>query len=232
MAIAFDAASELERTGTSDPAEFTHTPVGTPRGVYVSVVHGTDATDYASTVTYGGVAMTRIVRASDETGEPGAAELWFLGSGIPTGAQTVSVDLTSATTVDIHIVCITVTASADTEVVDFDSTSEDQANPSLTLQYSGRTCLAVGALYDGIAAPANFTENGNCTRVHDRDLGAFVSVVMRQTTPGSADFTIGGTATSQSCAFVAIAASEVQAGGAAPPDTYFYRRTIQGAYYA
>lgn len=209
MAVAFDAASETERTGTSDPTSHTHTPVGTPRAVVVSIIHGTSVTDHAVGVTYGGVALSRIVRATDATGEPGAAELWFLGSGIPTGPQTIQADWASATTDDIHLSCITLTASANTEVVDFDSTANDQANPSLTLNYSGRTCLAIGSLYDGIAIPTGFTENANCTRVNDEDFGAFSAVVTRQTTAGSSDFAIGGSAANNSCAFVAIAVSEV-----------------------
>ncbi len=206
-AIAFDAATESVRTGTTDPHTFNHTPVGTPRGVVVSAIHGTSATDHVSTVTYGGVSMQRIVRATDTVTEPGAAELWFLGSGVPTGTQTVSADLTSATTDDIEFVCITFTSSGDTYVIDSDSVSADQANPSVTLQYQGRTAIAVGALYGGGAAPSSFTPNGNCTEVASEDLGAFYAFVLRQTTPGTADFAIGGTSSSDDVAFVALAAT-------------------------
>jgi hypothetical protein len=209
VAIVFDAASEFERTGTTDPQTWTHTPTGTPRAVVVAIVHGTSTTDHVSTVTYGGVSMGEVVRATDSATELGAAELWFLGAGIPTGAQTVSVDLASGTTDDIHFVCMTWTAGANCEVIDFDSiNSGDPANPSVTLQYGGRSSVAVAALYGGGASPAQFTPNANCTTVHDNDLGAFYSEVIRQTSAGTADFAVGGTAGSDDVAYAALAFSE------------------------
>lgn len=211
MTVALGSVAESIRTDTSDPYNFNFTPAAAPQGVAVAVVHGVSATDHVVGITYGGVAMARVVRATDTATELGAAELWFLGSGIPSGLQTISVNLASGTSDDLHIVVITVTAAADTEIVDFDAISDNVANPSVTLQYGGRTCLSVAALYGGGAAPSSFTPNANCTTVHDHDLGAFYSEVIRQTTPGSADFAIGGTASSDDVAYVAMAISEVQA---------------------
>jgi hypothetical protein len=209
MAIVFDAASEFERTGTTDPQTWTHTPNGTPRAVVVAIIHGTSTTDHVSTVTYGGVALSESIRATDAATELGAAELWFLGINIPTGAQTVSVDLASATTDDIHFVCMTWTAGANTEVIDTDSiVSGDPANPSVTLQYGGREAVAVAALYGGGASPAQFTPNANCTTVHDNDLGAFYSEVIRQTNAGTSDFAVGGTASADDVAYAALAFAE------------------------
>jgi len=208
MAVAFDAAVESERTGTTDPHTWTHTPVGVPRAVLVSAVHGVSTTDHVVGVTYGGVAMARVIRRTDTATELGAAEWWFLGASIPTGAQTVSADLASGTTDDIHFTSISYTASRDCEVVDSDGIAENAANPSVTLQYAGRTCAAVAALYGGGASPAAFTPNANCQTVADFDLGAFYSEVIRQTTPGSADFAIGGTAAVDDVAYVALALSE------------------------
>jgi len=125
MAIAFDTSIESVRTGTSDPMTWTHTPVGTPRAIAIAFVHGTSSTDHVSTVTYGGVSMSRIVRATDTATEQGAAEWWFLGASIPTGAQTVSADLASATTDDIHGVSVSFTATRDCAVVDYDSVSQN-----------------------------------------------------------------------------------------------------------
>lgn len=135
-----------------------------------------------------------------------------MGSGIPTGLQTISADLTSATTDDIHFVAIALHTNdgSNIEVIDSDSQSGDLANPSLTLQYGGREALAIGALYSGHDAPASFASNANCTAILDEDLGAFSSVVLRQTNPGTSDFTIGGTATSEDAAFVAAAFARVE----------------------
>lgn len=213
--VGFDVATESVRTGTTDPHTFTHTPVAAPNGVVLAIVHGTESTDLVTgTVSYGGVAMTRIVTAADTVTEPGRAYLYFLGSGIPTGAQTVSADLASATATDIEFVCITLTTddAADLEVLDFDSISADAANPSVTLTYSSRVGLAVGALYGGGAAPTAFTPNANCQTVHDNDFGAFYAEIIRQTNAGSADFAIGGTAATDDVAFVAAAFAKVAAG--------------------
>lgn len=209
MAIAFDASVEAVRTGTTDPHTWTHTPVGTPGAIVVSAIHGTSATDHVLSVTYGGVSMTRIVRATDTVTEPGAAELWFLGAGIPTGAQTVSADLDSATTDDIQFVSMSWTAGADTEVVDFDSISQDAANPQVTLQFGGRSCVSVCALYGGGAAPTSYTSLSDQTRVQDNDFGAFSGCVDRLTTAQTADDTIGYASSTDDVAFVALAFGEV-----------------------
>jgi hypothetical protein len=209
--VAFDAATESVRTATTDPYTFDHTPAGTPAAVVLTAVHGTSSTDHISTVTYGGVSMSRVVRATDTATEPGAAEIWFLGKSVPTGTQTLSIDLTSATTDDFHFVAITLTSGGGgVEVIDSDSVSADQANPSVTLQYGGRTAIAVGSLYGGGADGSAFAPNANCTTVHDHDLGNFYSETIRQTTPGTADFAIGGTAASDDVAYVAAAFSRMR----------------------
>jgi hypothetical protein len=210
MAIAFDSVfTESVRTGVEDPYTFNHTPGADLKGVAVCAVHGVSSTDHIVGMTYGGVAMARIKRNVDTATEPGAAEIWFLGSGIPTGLQTISVDLASGTTDDFHFVVIGFTGAADTEAVDSDGVDNNVANPSVTLQYVGRTCAAIAALYGGGADGSAFAPNANCTTVHDHDLGAFYSEVIRQTTPGTADFAIGGTSATDDVAFAAAAFSEV-----------------------
>lgn len=56
MALAFDAATESIRTGVEDPYTFTHTPVGTPRGIAVSIVYNSGS-ELISGVTYGGQTL-------------------------------------------------------------------------------------------------------------------------------------------------------------------------------
>jgi hypothetical protein len=229
----FDAATEAVRTDTSDPFAFNHTPTGTPRAIVLTAVHGTSSTDHIVGVTYGGVAMTRAKRNVDTSTEPGASEIWFLGAAIPTGLQSVSIDFSSGTTDDFHFVCLSYVANADTEVVDSDGVSENVANPSVTLQYAARRCASVAALYGGGADGGSFTPNANCTTVHDHDLGAFYSEVIRQTTPGTVDFAIGGTSGSDDVAYAAIAFSEIasprQASRAAPEDIGQFSRTFSEA---
>lgn len=73
--INFGNAAESVRTGTQDPYTFTFTPTRAANGIVVAATHGTSATDHISTMTYGGVSMTRIVTNSDAAGEPGRADL-------------------------------------------------------------------------------------------------------------------------------------------------------------
>jgi hypothetical protein len=209
VTVSVDAATENVRTGTTSPQTFSHAGAASGvKGVVLAIVHGTSSTDHVTAASYGGVPLVRKQRNVDTATEPGAAELWFLGAGVPQGTQTVSYT-PGSTTDDIHAVAITLLGSDDLEVVDQDGIDNNVADPSVTLQYSGRTCMAFGALYGGGAAPSSFTPNANCATVHDHDLGAFYSEIIRQTTPGSADFTIGGTAATDDVAFSAIAVSEV-----------------------
>lgn len=213
--VAFDAATESVRTATTDPYTFSHAgraqASGGVQGVILTSVHGTSSTDHIVGVTYGGVALTRLQTNTDTATEPGRTDIWFVGAGLTGGTQTVSVDLSSATTDDFHFVALTFTAADDTESIDVDGIDNNVANPSVTLQYGGRVAIAVAALYGGGADPTAFAPNANCSTVHDHDLGAFYSEVIRQTTPGSADFAIGGTSATDDVAYSAAAISEVSA---------------------
>jgi hypothetical protein len=219
MTITVDLASEHQRTLTTNPQTWSHGGASSGvKGVVVAIVHGGSSTDHvtatAGSVTYGGSNLTRIVRATDTVDEAGAAELWFLGTSVPQGTQTVSY-ANGGTGDDIHAVCFTLLGDADLEVIDFDSVSENVQNPSVTLQNSAKTgtsAMAFAAFYGGGTGPGVFTENANCTSVHDWDIGNWFSEVIRQTTAQTttADFAIGGTqGGSDDCAFVAISVAEI-----------------------
>src|SRR5690348_8787000 len=102
MTVTVAGIVESLRTDTSDPMTWSHnTGTTSPEGVVVMLAHGTESTDLVVGVTYGGVAMSRIQTNTDTVTEPGRSYIYFLGTGVPTGTQTVSVDLTSATTTDL-----------------------------------------------------------------------------------------------------------------------------------
>lgn len=212
MAVAFDAATESVRTATTDPYSFSHTGraevSGGVQGAILCAVHGTSSTDHIVGVTYGGVAMARAVTHVDTANEPGRSDIWWVGAGLTGGAQTVAIDFSSATGDDFHFVAISLTGAGDIFLVDSDGLDNNQANPSVTLQYGGRTSIAIAAHYGGGADGSAFTPNANCETVHDHDLGAFYSEVIRQTTPESADFAIGGTSGTDDVAFSAAAFSD------------------------
>lgn len=226
MTVALDVATESERTGTTDPHTHNHTSGASAKAGVLAAVHGTSNTDHVTgPVTWGGVPMTRIVRATDSTTEPGAAELWFVGRGFLTGLQTISADLASATTDDIHFVSWSINAVCDCEVIDFDSINDNVANPTVTLQKGGREGICLGALYSGGATPAGATgiAAGN-TAGPNFDMTAFYSDTLTETTVDNADHTIGWTTLgTDDVAFVALCVSERPARR---PDTDHYNPAL------
>lgn len=229
MTVTRDVVTENLRTGTTSPQTFSHAAAASGvKGVVLAIVHGASSTDHVSAASYGGVALTRKQRNVDTATEPGAAELWFLGAGVPQGTQTVSYT-PGATTDDIHAVCITLKGADDLEVIAVDGIDNNVANPSVTLNYAGRTCMAFAALYGGGADGGSFTPNANCTTLHDEDLGNFYSEVICQTTAGSADFAIGGTSSTDDVAFAAMAVTEVVAGFTATAASTLSALTVAGS---
>jgi hypothetical protein len=172
MAIAFDADSNVA-AGTGN-LSWTHTPVGTPRGVIVLIVQDEagGATDDITSVEYGGVLMTRADAILHVNGtEDGSLYAYFLGSGIPTGAQTVLVTVSGATSK--RAVAITVTAAADTAVEDtatLDSASDSAPDVDL-ITGAGVECFIAGAMHSGENNPANIDDGADYTTILEHDFG-------------------------------------------------------------
>lgn len=94
MAVAFDAAGGGVNSATS-PLTWTHTPVGTPTAIIVGATSFATNANTVTAVTYGGVSMASLgYIASGSGGTHGGIALYYLASGIPAGAQTVSVTST------------------------------------------------------------------------------------------------------------------------------------------
>lgn len=153
---------------------WSHTPGGlaAPRGVAVTIHQNVSSADLISAVTYGGVAMTRIAFAQDTAGEPGASYLYYLGSGIPSGTQTVAVTVSSGTDAKTGA-SVTFTAKGNTRVAASGIQQGDAANPSITLatpaSYEG---MVIGALFSGAAAPSSLTPGTDLVDFLNRDYGA------------------------------------------------------------
>lgn len=218
MTVAHDAATESATwTTTPDPFTIDHTPVGTPRAVimFTGQSGGGGGDRITGAVTYGGVAMTRVPTdgfAADTAGETGAAYCYFLGSGIPTGTQTVSIDH-NAGPGSKWTVIISCTAGGDTEIVVSAKDEGDQANPSAALDTVAVEALRYAIIFSGHDGIANVTPLTGMTAVHDVDYGTQVSRVDRETTASTGSFTIGWTATSEDVAAIYIAVQEVAVGG-------------------
>lgn len=207
MTIAFDAFAAATGSGNYS---WTHTPVGTPKAVIVHT--STGGVSDVTAVTYGGVAMTQmsVSPVNKTTGESGNVTGWFLGSGIPTGAQSVSVTGGANTRRGWST---TLTADSNTELVDVDGTinSDSQSNPSVTLSLGGRTCFCSIALRSGVDGGV-----GNVTPLtgwNSRDelsvSGTSVLAFYTYDTIGSADVTAGWTQAADDAQAIAIAVSEV-----------------------
>lgn len=186
MAVpAFDVcATAAGATGTGN-LSWTHTPSGTPRGATLIVVQFGGGTDEVSTVTYGGTAMSEVTNSPNckATGETACVHAFHLGASVPTGAQTVSVTVTGASTK--RAMLCTVTAGGDTSV---DATqiisSDGVANPSASIATTaGVTTFVYAALFSGESAVANIAKGADYTELlEDAPLGASASAFQRRTT--------------------------------------------------
>jgi hypothetical protein len=217
MAVAYDAFSSASDAGGAANLAWTHTPVGTPAAALVWIVmtgytpSGTNATS----CNYGGVDMGAPAgEVIKTTGEVGSVVFYLLGTGVPTGAQTVTFDkVASATTFGG---CITLTGAADVELVDSDTTinSDSSANPSITLSLSGRTSFAAIGFFSGQGADTGITPLSGWTSRAEHDFTPSTAGIYSYDTVGTSDVTAGWTQTADDAFAVAVAVSEEATTGA------------------
>ena len=203
---AFDAYTQGSNEQWVATMTVNHTPSGTPRGVVVLIAGGAYSVDEVTGVTYGGQAMSRAAFDADVATELGVAWVYFLGTGVPTGAQDAVVSLDQGGNQSEKVVSVvTLTGDADLTVADSDSIADDQADPSLTLSAGSDTGIALACAYTGHDVPATgLTVLSGVTSMGTHDWGAYGGAWVRQTTPATGDFTIGWTALSDDVAMVGI----------------------------
>jgi hypothetical protein len=204
MAVYFDAQSSLDFTTTANGSA-THTPVGIPKGVLVLIGQNSTASDLISGVTYGGVAMTRLTNgfATDAATEIGACYAYFLGSNIPTGAQTVAATVSSGTD-DKTWWCMTVTGSGNTEIAADGVLNGDQTNPSITLStVAGYQGVAFAVQFSGVNAPSSITAGTGYTKfTNERDFGTQSAIAEYGQKLGE-NVIVNTTTATDDCAFIA-----------------------------
>lgn len=220
MAVAHDAASNAHTGTTSSTGNFnwTHTPSGTPRGVLVLIVLNAEAIDEIASVTYGGVPMTEVPLSPllHTTGSEDATLFgYFLGSGIPTGAQTVQVTVSGSARAKTAE-CVTVTASRDTTIDDTTTLETGAAsNPAVSLD-----CTADAAIYAALhsgAASGSVAVDGNTTEIREATFtGTFTYSFARRTSNsgGAGSFSVGWTVSSDEQAVLGVAIKEADPSGA------------------
>ena len=209
----FDAQSTLDFTSTNS---WTHTPVtATPCGVVVMIAQNVVSTDLITGVTYGGVAMTRIATdgfAQDTVGEPGAAYVYFLGSNVPTGAQSVAVTVSSGTDAKTGW-AVTLSGDADQAIAASGKIQVDTLNPSVTLATDGYfdgVCLSV--FFSGLNAPTDGTITAGtgytkltASAAGGRDFGTESASAQYASGLKGANIACGWTAASDDVAMIALA---------------------------
>lgn len=210
MTVVHDASSNPAALIVSaTTTNWTHNPTGNPRGVIVLIPQGT-AVDNVSAVTYGGVALIRIRRATRSAAEPGDVYTYFLGKGIPAGSQTVAVTTTG--TAPCWPQCATVTAAADTELdVENGLDAGIIANPSLALTPTKQALLYYVNM-SGLNAPVSTPEAGT-SLLAARDLGTVSGHTGFKQVDGPGATTIGWTSASDDVCHAGLAVKEVPHSG-------------------
>ena len=214
--VAFDSATESHTgiTGSVSQSSFTinHTvPVSTGTGLLVFTFNANSNANDATSVKIGAgvvdVPPVTAATASDTsdagTTDPGSCRAWFLGSGVPTGAQTITINRNNNANV-MYAVAITTTAGATTAVI---GTPVLQQNNAVLAESSIDTGAIIAqrfacAYHGGNNIPA---AGSNSTMLHSIDFGSFTAGAARETTPGSGNRPTGMTSVSNDRAQVVLA---------------------------
>lgn len=183
--IAFDAYS-ADDANTNADASWTHTPVGTPRAALVFLAMTNTSSDTVDSVTYGGEAMNEVSgspRTHSAGGDDSLIHFFFLDD-VPSGAQTVAVNITGATTYRGGAITVTTDGGA----VEVDATggndsgaSTDDGGTVTIATTAGRDTVCVFCFHSGEAAVGSISTDGTNmgeydygqqTSSHDRKDGA------------------------------------------------------------
>jgi hypothetical protein len=178
--------------------------------VFVSTYAST--ADLISSVTYGGVALTRLTGglAQDGAGESGRLDTFFLGSGLGTGNQTITVNRTNNATV-MYAAAATVTAGANTAVPE-STIILLQGDGTLTVQSvddtsPGQNSLRYAGCYSGLNTPP--TAGTGSTLLNSIDIGNYGSALVRETTAGQGARNVGFSGATDDRAAVHLAIREL-----------------------
>lgn len=209
MAVAYDQYSTT--TAATGDISWTHTPVGTPRGVIVWVVSNGGFDDEVTTVSYGGVSMTEVSSSPSlaNLAEDSSVHCFFLGASVPTGAQTVAVTTSASSQTNLGY-CVTVTAADDTSIQNSIAFTDNATttNPSTTLTLGGVSCFAAQAFQTGINSITSYDRlfAGWFVR-HELDFGTQCAGLYTYTV-GTDDVTVGVAQAADDLNLIAVAVRE------------------------
>jgi hypothetical protein len=169
-------------------------------------------TDLVSTVTYGGVNVPGIAAGSvtDTAGEPGRIDTFFVGSGLGSGNQTITVNRTNSAIV-MYATAATVRALYDTEVNPdgIVTLANDGTLPvqSVTDDWPGSFSLRYAGAYSGLQAPP-VAGTGNVI-LNSIDIGNYGAAMVRETTGGQGPRNVGFNSATDDRAAVHLAIREI-----------------------
>lgn len=208
MAVAFQTAP-ASAAGTGN-LTISASPTASTRGLVVFVIEN-DGVDGVTSVNIGGVDIPEVSGSPNEhaAGEAGTVHAFFLGSGIPTGSQTITVVVSDAG--NKRALAYLLTAAADTEIaaVNTSINSSSLANPSSTLALGGRSCWVGMGLHSGQQATSGITPSAGWTSNLEFDFGSQQCAWYRFNTVGTSDVTVGWTQTAEDAVAIAVAVAEV-----------------------
>jgi len=222
MAVAHDAISESHTgtTGSASEASFgwTHTLAAGAKGLVVAVANFSANADTSSAVDVGGTPLAAVTGGGIGCGgsEPGYIKAWFLGSGLPTGAQTITVTRTNNTDI-MWAAGWSVTALTNTEYTGVATLSSGAGTTSQTEVNvddgsPGTNSLRYAAMYSGLVSVPS--PGANSSGANSIDVGGNCAVCVRETVAGQGARPVGWSAAADELARVVLAIREV-AGGAA-----------------
>ena len=223
MAIAFDAIAS--KASTNDSTTWTHTPAGTPAGILVFIHQRADQTDVVTAVTYGGIPLARVTRVGNAGAYAASSEYaYFLGSGVPAGAQTVSVTHSSAKDCAYESISYT-SILGGSKVQDYKTLSASGAAPRGTnLSLGGKTChVSLGYATEHYALP-QYAPLAGWTVRRETDHGGDCTGCETYDTVGISDVAWGHDASDQTdryFASIAVAVTEFGSGSNPAPISPF-----------
>lgn len=208
--ISYDTFTSAANSGTS--LSLTHTPVGTPKGIFVFCFAENGGQTFG-TITYGGVTVPTL-----QTTVPNSRN-WkvvgaFLGSGIPTGPQTVSCTLGfSLSPTRMVVISVTTSSGGDTQLAGIGSTKNDSgsgANATLSITGPAGASYGIFGMIHDDSTISGASAGANQSMIEEIDLGGHCEYIERNTNElASGTNTMPFVSTSANWSGVAIAIEEL-----------------------
>ena len=191
--ITFDFASE--GTGTTT-FTWSHAGGANPEGGVVACMCSACTTDVISGAKWGASSMTLVGNAIDTVGEPGSVEVYWIGSSVPSGTQTIECTVSSGTDAK-HGVAIGVQANGNVQLAGTFCTIDtgDPDDPSCTVTGISGARFGFAFLFSGLNDPTSITAGAGFTLGPDNDYGTKSSISEYESSQGSGNLTAAFTTT-------------------------------------